>query len=590
MKKLQEFLQKFIIAFCAFVVLVSLSAIHLNAAEKMNEQPVGISSFITPAMQEITISEKETVEEVKKKLPEALEAVTAENENIYIPVTWECVGDYDETNYFYYQFKPIIDRNMYDLPEELDIPYIWLLISPSENLTRAVTSSANETTIYNFLVNELNCNLATAVGILANIERESSFNPQAKVTSKGEILYYGICQWGNSRFDDLKNYCSEHGYSYETLEGQLNFLKYELYGSEISAWKKMQGIEDSAEGAYLAGYNWARYFERCAAVYYEVSAIRARDVYWPEYAAETEAPVYRISGATRYETGMKIANQLKEVLDVEKFEHVVIATGTGFADALSGSYLAYVKNAPILLTNGRNMTALKNYIDENLDAAGTIYLLGGEGAISETVEAQLTGYEMKRLAGETRYETNLEILKEAGITDKELLVCTGKGFADSLSASAAGKPILLVADELNEEQKTYLESLELENVSIIGGEGAVNAVVEAELKAYGTCRRIGGTTRYETSVMVAEAFVTETESAVLAYSGNFPDGLCGGPFAAKLNAPLVLTKTGKENAATGYIKNEEIREGFVLGGTGLISDGAVKKIFDLKASDRITAY
>ena len=40
---------------------------------------------------------------------------------------------------------------------------------------------------------------------------------------------------------------------------------------------------------------------------------------------------------------------------------------------------------------------------------------------------------------------------------EDLLACTGEGFADSLSASAVGKPILLVDNRgLTTAQKTYL--------------------------------------------------------------------------------------------------------------------------------------
>ena len=102
------------------------------------------------------------------------------------------------------------------------------------------------------------------------------------------------------------------------------------------------------------------------------------------------------------------------------------------------------------------------------------------------------------------------------------------------------------------------------------------------MSQYGTCERIGGENRFETSVLVAEAFVEDPDSAVLAYSKNYPDGLCGGPLAAKLNAPLILTMTGKETEASAYVRNEEIHSGYILGGPGLISDQAAKTIFNME--------
>ena len=180
-------------------------------AEEIKTQTVVIDSFVTPSMQEVTVSETESLEEVCGQLPDVLEAVTAAQEQILIPVTWECMGDYDNTTYYYYQFQPVITSDEFELSEGVKMPYIWVLRSSGENLSRAVTKSENETKIYQFLLEELECNLATAVGILANIERESSYNPKAAVKSGGEIQYYGICQWGGSRLTDLRTYCEAKG-------------------------------------------------------------------------------------------------------------------------------------------------------------------------------------------------------------------------------------------------------------------------------------------------------------------------------------------------------------------------------------------
>ena len=122
-------------------------------------------------------------------------------------------------------------------------------------------AASNETTIYNFLRNELGCNVATACGILANIEQESSFDPNREIIDTNGLPSYGICQWNGDRFTALKNYC---GSSYTTLSGQLQYLKYELNHGESYAWSKMQGIANNSDGAYTAGYRWAQYFERCA--------------------------------------------------------------------------------------------------------------------------------------------------------------------------------------------------------------------------------------------------------------------------------------------------------------------------------------
>ena len=82
-------------------------------------------------------------------------------------------------------------------------------------------------------------------------------------------------------------------------------------------------------------------------------------------AAELPAGVTRVFGADRYATAFKAADTLKSELGVSKFQNVIVASGTGFADALAGSYLAAQKNAPILLVRGANVNDVKNYIKSN---------------------------------------------------------------------------------------------------------------------------------------------------------------------------------------------------------------------------------
>ena len=298
--------------------------------------------------------------------------------------------------------------------------------------------------------------------------------------------------------------------------------------------------------------------------------------------------VIRLYGAGRYETGYAVADALKAVLGAEKFEAVVVATGKNFADALAGSYLAVEKNAPILLTNGKddNVAQLHAYIAANVAEGGKIYILGGEAAVPAAVEA-IDGYEVERLFGDSRYDTNLAILEEAGVAGDSIIVATGKSFADSLSASAAKLPILLVKPDgtLNDAQKAVLT--DMKNIYIVGGDGAVSASYEAELKEFGTVTRVFGESRYDTSVEVAKTFCKDVDKAVIASGKNFPDGLCGGPLAAALNAPLVLTKDGGAGAAAGYVAENGIAGGYVLGGDGALTDATVVEVFALESADEI---
>ena len=299
--------------------------------------------------------------------------------------------------------------------------------------------------------------------------------------------------------------------------------------------------------------------------------------------------VDRIFGASRYDTSIKSADALKEQLGLDKFDNVIIACGTNYADALAGSYLSCVKKAPILLVRNRQaeITLVQNYIKANLNQGGTIYLLGGSAVVPDAATAGLSGFNIKRLWGADRYATNVAILEEAGVSGNEIIVASGNGFADSLSASATGKPILLVKNAIQPSQKAYVESLAGKEFYLIGGTGAVNVNIENYFKALGSVTRIGGATRFDTSMKVAETFFKNPKAAVLAYGQDFPDGLCGGSVANAMGGPLLLATTGKAEQAAAYAQSNGIKTGAVLGGPTLISDIAVRYIFQMSASDKI---
>ena len=309
-----------------------------------------------------------------------------------------------------------------------------------------------------------------------------------------------------------------------------------------------------------------------------------------------ETPVIRLAGANRWNTALKVADEMKTNLGDEKFDAIIIASGSGFADALAGSYLATVKNAPILLSYGGDNekyayldTDNINYVKENLSEGGKVYILGGVNAVPELYEEGLEGYDVVRLGGANRFETNILILEEAGIADgAEVLVCTSSNFADSLSASATGKPILLVWNEegiLYGDQPEFLYELKEQGCTftIIGGENAVGTALAETISTYGDVERLAGENRFETSVLVARKYFEAPEYAVLAYAWNYPDGLCGGALAYTLNAPLVLTMTNYETQASEYIQAQEIAKGIVLGGETLISNAAIRTVFAMAA-------
>ena len=125
------------------------------------------------------------------------------------------------------------------------------LVLPSAAAS-SYTGSDNEQKVYEFAINKLGVNGAVASAILANIYSESGFRPTASAMESDGYISYGICQWHKGRYDALQSYCASNGLDYTTIEGQLEYLKYELENGERSAYNKIRGAENTAEGAYTA--------------------------------------------------------------------------------------------------------------------------------------------------------------------------------------------------------------------------------------------------------------------------------------------------------------------------------------------------
>ena len=154
--------------------------------------------------------------------------------------------------------------------------------------------------------------------------------------------------------------------------------------------------------------------------------------------------------------GIDIGSTASKCVIIRDGEEIVAKALVAVGAGTSGPQRAI---AQVLENAGMTKDNLQ-FIKDNLIEGGTIYLLGGEACIPSETEELFVGYEVKRLAGPTRFETNLAILEEVGVQNEEILISTGWGFADCLSASATGLPILLLNSEkstLTQAQFNFLE-------------------------------------------------------------------------------------------------------------------------------------
>ena len=125
--------------------------------------------------------------------------------------------------------------------------------------TTSNVSTGNETKdkVYNYLASQ-GFNNAAICGIMANIQHESSFNTQA--LGDGGTSY-GICQWHNSRWSNLKNYCSSNNLDASSLDDQLSSLVHELESSYLGVYNTLQNVPNTKDGAYQAAVKWTTDFE-----------------------------------------------------------------------------------------------------------------------------------------------------------------------------------------------------------------------------------------------------------------------------------------------------------------------------------------
>ena len=94
--------------------------------------------------------------------------------------------------------------------------------------------------------------------LLTNIQAESSFN----YNSIGDgNTSYGLCQWHESRWNNLKNFTSE----WQTVEGQLQFLLHELEtgegGTDINAYRNGNGTAEELASKFCIEFERPQYMD-----------------------------------------------------------------------------------------------------------------------------------------------------------------------------------------------------------------------------------------------------------------------------------------------------------------------------------------
>ncbi|MCC0643723.1 MULTISPECIES: cell wall-binding repeat-containing protein [unclassified Clostridioides] len=220
---------------------------------------------------------------------------------------------------------------------------------------------------------------------------------------------------------------------------------------------------------------------------------------------------------------------------------------------------------------------------------------GSGGGSSSDSTSNVT---VKKLKGADRFETAVKISQNSWTKSDTVVIVNGedKSMVDGLTAtplaSVKNSPILLSSnDKLPQKTVEELKRLNPSKVIVIGGNNSMpNSVVE-DIKGVNSkisVQRIGGDTRYQTSINIAkEIDKTNNVSKLYIGAGNGEaDSLSIASLASKEKTPIVLTqKDGVDSEAEQFIKSNKVSNVYFIGGVEKISNKAIEQVGKIANKD-----
>lgn len=292
--------------------------------------------------------------------------------------------------------------------------------------------------------------------------------------------------------------------------------------------------------------------------------------------------------------------------------HAVLARDDVFADALAGAPLT--THAPMLYTPSDQLddrTAAE--IDRILPDGGTVYVLGGQAAVSESVASALRqrGHTVTRLSGQDRIATSMAIADQVvSMFGQRPTAILARAFgtpdnptaawADSVSVGAFAAdqlaPVLVtntgnldgrVADWLGTNQPDFLW--------LVGGEAALSSAVESQARGQidGGVLRAAGPDRAATAVAIAEriwaGFYANAHVVVSGWdTGGWASGFAAAGYAADHDATILLTHADHVPQPTAeYLPSCDSPPALALiGGQRQITDATAQEVVDTAQQPR----
>lgn len=313
-----------------------------------------------------------------------------------------------------------------------------------------------------------------------------------------------------------------------------------------------------------------------------------------EVTVRGAAAASRLGGSDRYST-MALVSQAAFPED-GSCSTVIVARGDDFPDALAAAGLAGATGGQALLTNSAYLTDATRAEIERLGAKKA-YVIGGEGSVSAKAFGEVKALvgDATRLAGETRYETALEVYGAGSGWGDTAIVALGSKPADALSASpvayAKKAPIFLASADgsLSADALAAIEAGGFETVLVMGSENSVSKATEKALSGVAKTVRFSGSDRYETSRLVAawaleNGMTCKNVSIAAGYGDKYTDALVASSLGGRNASPLLLCPEAGEGvdliASEVLAPNKgDVERAYVLGDEKSLS-GSVLSVLE----------
>ncbi|WP_370323865.1 cell wall-binding repeat-containing protein [Euzebya sp.] len=284
---------------------------------------------------------------------------------------------------------------------------------------------------------------------------------------------------------------------------------------------------------------------------------------------------------------------------------VVLSRDDNFADSLVGA--ALTGDRPLLFTQTDTLPSeTRTEIDRLLDPGDTVYILGGNAAISDAIEEELDlDYVVARLEGPSRVETSVEVAElavgtaPARGTDVTTIAIARAGgpadnptaaWADSVSAGAwtAADAIPTVVTDtasLHPAVADFIEGLDdLERTVLLGGEAALSAAVA---DAVPNPVRIAGDSRDATAQAIGAELIGDAEDGtrqLVVINGYRADGwtfgLPAAGLAADADAAIALAQDPVPPATLEMACAPADVDLLLAGGLGVLTEAVAAQLDD----------